>query len=251
MTKRGWIIFAIVCAAILGGLVFFSKKDAVNVGAVNPTSILPASADNGQIAEHVFGKRDSAVIIYEYGDFQCPGCSQAAPIIKQLTDKYKDKIGLVFRNYPLTTIHPNALAAASAAEAAGLQGKYWEMHDKLYDSQQVWRDLSVSERTDYFTTLAQNLNLDTKKFKTDVESTNVRKKIDFDIALGKKQNVTGTPAIYVNDKDVSSLHYKGDTLVDAASETNANDTPLVWSNSDAFEKLVIIPALKEHGIATN
>lgn len=248
MTNKSWIIFAAVCVAILGGLVFFSKQDAVDVSAVNATSVLPASESNGQIADHTFGKKDSAVVIYEYGDYQCPGCSQAAPIIKQLAEKYKDKVGLVFRNYPLTTIHPNALAAASAAEAAGLQGKYWEMHDKLYSAQQLWKNLSVTERTDYFTSIAQELNLDTKKYKADVESTVVRKKIDFDIALAKKQKVTGTPAIFVNDKDTSSLRFKGDALVDPSSP-DAASSELVWSNAEAFEKLVLIPALKQHGIA--
>jgi len=250
MTNKGWIIFVSICVVILGGLVLVSRQDTVNVDSVNPMSILPASSDNGKVAEHVFGKKDSAVIIYEYGDFQCPGCGQAAPVIKQVTDKYKDKIGLVFRNYPLTTIHPNALAAASAAEAAGLQGKYWEMHDKLYESQQSWSNLPVNERTDYFVSLAQSLGLNTTTFKSDVESSTVRKKINFDMALGKKQKVTGTPTIYINAKDVSSLRYKGDAIADTASG-DTSGTALVWSSVESFEKFVVLPALKEHNIPVN
>jgi len=247
MTKNGWIIFSAICVAILGGLVLFSRQEGIDVSSLNATSVLPASAENGNIAEHAFGKKDSAVIIYEYGDYQCPGCGQAAPVIKQVAEKYKDKIGLVFRNYPLTSLHPNALAAASAAEAAGIQGKYWEMHDKIYSSQRSWENLSVTERGDYFVSLAQGLGLNTTTFKKDVSSSAVSKKINFDIALGKKQEVTGTPTIYLNDKNISNLRYKGDSIVDESS-TNASDTAFAWSSVESFEKFVIIPALKEHNI---
>jgi len=245
MTKSGWIIFVSICVVVLGGLILVSRQDSIDVSSINPTSILPASADNGNIADHVFGKKDSAVIIYEYGDYQCPGCSSAAPAIRKVATKYEDKIGLVFRNYPLTTIHPNALAAASSAEAAGLQGKYWEMHDKIYDEQQVWENFTVSERTDYFVSLAQNLGLNTATFKTDLESSAVRKKINFDTAIGKKLNITSTPTIYVNDENISGVRYEGDKLVDSSS----TNSPYVWSDADALEKLIIIPALKKQGVS--
>ncbi len=95
-----------------------------------------ATNDNGNIADHEFGGADAKVTIIEYGDYQCPACGTAAPVMREVSHQYKDKgVSMIFRNFPLTTIHPNALAAASAAEAAGLQNKFWEMHDKLYATQ--------------------------------------------------------------------------------------------------------------------
>ena len=244
MTKKTWLIFALICITLIGGLVYFSRQDKINVDDVNASAILPASEKSGNIGDQVYGKKDSKVVLFEYGDFQCPGCGQAAPIVKQIKDKYKDKIAFVFRNYPIISIHPNALAAASAAEAAGLQGKYWEMHDKLYENQNTWKDLSGSERTKYFTGLASDLGVDTTKLNEDINGSAVKAKIDFDTALGKKQNVTGTPAFYLNDKNISDLYYKDGALVSQATD----GAERVWSNAEAFDKLVIQPALKENGI---
>lgn len=246
MTKKAWLIFILICAVILGGLIYSSRQDKVNVEDVNALSILPASDKNGNIADHVYGKKDSKVVLYEYGDYQCPGCGQAAPIVKQVAEKYKDKMALVFRNYPLVTAHPNALAAASVAEAAGLQGKYWEMHNKLYETQKSWEKLAAgNERTSYFATLASDLGLDTNKLAEDIDSSAVQKKISYDTALGKKQNITGTPTLYLNNKNVSDIYYKDDAIVSQTTQ----GAQRVWSDADAFDKLIIQPALKEHGIS--
>lgn len=245
MTKKGWIIFAVLCAAILGGLIYMSQQGKVNVDHIDADTL--QTADEGAIGDHVIGKTDSKVVLIEYGDFQCPGCRTAAPVLKTVAEKYKDKIAFVFRNYPLTSIHPNALAAASAAEAAGLQGKYWEYHDKLYANQASWQGLSGTSRTDYFVEIANNLGLDTGKLRTDIENDAVRSKINLDIALGKKKGVMGTPAIYLNGKSVSDVYVKDGKIVDA----NTEGAQQAWSSAEALEKAVIIPALKEHGISVD
>lgn len=218
MNSKTWSIFAAVCVIFLGGLVVISQKDRINVSEVNTTAVVKASSNNGNIADHVFGDKTSKVLLTEYGDFQCPYCGQAYPNVKTLTDKYQDKLAFVFRNNPMPTLHPNARAAAAAAEAAGLQGKYWEMHDKLYESQNSWNTASADKRTDLFVQYAKAIGVkNTDKFKLDMASKNVNRKIDFDLALGKKDKVAGTPSFFLNGKlvpeDVSSSLINGDGSV--------------------------------------
>ncbi len=204
MNKTTWIIFAAVCAIFLGVLVVVAQKDKVDVSGIDHAQLQAASEINGNIADHVLGAKDSKVTLIEYGDFQCPYCGTAHAKVKDITDTYGDKITFIFRNFPLPTMHPNAKAAAAAAEAAGLQGKYWEMHDKLYTSQRDWEGVSVNERTDKFVAYAQEIGVkDIEKFKTDMGSDGVNKKINFDLALGAKAEVTGTPTFFLNGERVT------------------------------------------------
>lgn len=228
MSKKAWIIFAAVCIAVLAGLVYFSNKDNVNVKNVDISKIQPADKTSGDIADHVFGKKDSKVTLIEYGDYQCPGCGSAFPNLKEVTEKYKGQLAFVFRNFPLTSLHANARAAAAAAEAAGLQGKYWEMHDKLYEGQKSWESLNASQRTDFFVSYASDLGLDTAKFKKDLSDQNVSKKIEFDTALGKKANVTGTPSIFLNGKEIDTDTWSDESSLDkaVASALKANGIDL-------------------------
>lgn len=223
MSKKTWMIFIVICVAVLGGLIFISRKDKINVDAIEMTKATAASNANGNIADHVFGNKDSKVVLIEYGDFQCPACGSAYPIIKEVTDAYKDKVAFIFRNNPLTAIHPNARAGSAAAEAAGLQGKYWDMHDALYENQTSWSSAAVDKRTDMFVAYASQIGVkDKEKFKKDMESNAVNNKIDFDLALGKRVPVSGTPTILLNNKKIESD---------------------VWSDKDKF-KAAIEDALK-------
>lgn len=246
MTKKTWIIFIVICVGIIAGLVYLSGGNKIDVSNVNVTELQKASDKNGQTADHVYGKADSKVVLFEYGDYQCPGCGTAYPVLKQVAEKYKDKIAFVFRNFPLYSAHANALAAATAAEAANQQGKFWEMHDLLYENQSDWNQLSSTDRTDYFVNQAATLGLDTTKFRAAFSDKNISQKIDFDVALGKKLGITGTPTIYVNDKNVSDQRFDGDKLTTG----NTSDS-YVWSDATAFENLIIKPALKNAGIATD
>ena len=135
MTGKTWIIFVAVVVVLFGGLIIWSQKDKLDVAKVNTSKIQPATVQSGNIADHVFGNKNAKVVLIEYGDYQCPGCGSVYPTVKTVTEKYKDNLAFVFRNFPLTNIHPNARAAAAAAETAGLMGKYWEMHDILYENQ--------------------------------------------------------------------------------------------------------------------
>jgi protein-disulfide isomerase len=228
LSKKAWIIFAAVCIVILGGLIYLSGKNKIDVSNVDANKIQPASDQSGQIADHVFGKADSKVMLVEYGDFQCPGCGAAYPTLKTLSEKYQGQLAFVFRNFPLTTLHPNARAAAAVAEAAGLQGKYWEMHNKLYETQADWQSLQGNGRTDFFASYASGFGLNVDTFKTDLAGTNVNQKISYDQAIGKKINVNSTPSLYLNGKviaqDVWNDQAKFDTAI--ADQLKANGIAL-------------------------
>ena len=202
MNKYGWIIFSVVVVGLLGGLIVYAQttNPKADVSKVNNNSILAASGDSGNIADHVEGNKDGKVLLVEYGDFQCPSCEKAYPNVKTLMEEYGDRVGLVFRNFPLTSIHPNAKVASASAEAAGLQGKYWEMHDLLYGNQSTWNSLAVDKRTDAFVNFASQLGLDTKKFTSDLSNPDVNKKISFDMELGKANNTSATPTFFLNGK---------------------------------------------------
>ncbi len=218
MSKKAWIIFAAVCVVVLAGLVYFSKKDSVSVADINVLSKQPARAESGNIADHIFGKKDSKVTLIEYGDYQCPGCGSVYPKLKNVSEKYEGQLAFVFRNFPLTTLHPNAKAAAAAAEAAGLQGKYWQMHNKLYEGQDSWKSLNPQQRTDYFVSYARELGLNTDTFKKDMTSSRVNKKISFDLELGKKAGVTGTPSIFLNGQEIKGDVWNSEEKLDKAVE---------------------------------
>lgn len=249
MTKRTWIIFAVICVALIGGLIYLSHSNKVDVSNVDVKKIQTANKDDGQIADHTYGNMKSKVILIEYGDYQCPGCGDAYPILKTVTEKYKDQLGFIFRNFPLTSLHPNALAAATAAEAAGQQGKFWEMHNALYENQDSWNQLTGADRTNYFVTLAGNVGANSDKVLAILngdndEASKVSSKIDYDQALGKKAGVQGTPTLYLNGKEVSNDYFVGNKIV---PQTTSGAQP-VWSDTNAFDNLVIKPALQANGM---
>lgn len=216
MNKTGWIIFSAAVVVLLGGLIIWTRatNPTADVSKLDNAAIQAASVDSGNIADHVKGKEDSKVILIEYGDFQCPSCGGAFPNVNTLMDEYGDRIAFVFRNFPLTSIHPNAKAAAAAAESAGLQGKYWEMYDLIYENQDAWSNLDTSKRTDAFVAYANQLALDTEKFTTDLSNADINKKINFDMSLGKANGVSATPTFFLNgeklDEKTSSGIVQGD-----------------------------------------
>lgn len=201
MTRTRWIVFAILCAFVLGGLAFMSKKDAVDVSSVDAATIIAAT--DTAIGDHVYGDKNAKVILFEYGDFQCPGCGGAFPQLKSIKEIYKEEIAFVYRNFPLTAAHPNALAAAAAAEAAGLQGKFWEMHDKLFENQESWGSAAPEERSSIFESYAKELGLNLEQFRNDAASKKVSEKISRDQALGRKVKVDSTPGVFLGSEELS------------------------------------------------
>lgn len=199
MDRNRWFIFAGICIAIVAGLIYSSNSNKVAVDEVNPFQI----TTDREINDQVYGNKDAKVIVYEYADFQCPGCGGAFPNIQRIKEQYKDTVAFVYRHFPLTSIHPHAFAAASAAEAAGQQGKFWEMHDLIYQSQDSWKDLSAEDRQKVFENYARQLSLNIDQYNTDLTSKKVTDKVNFDRALALKIGVDSTPTLYINNKIVS------------------------------------------------
>ena len=199
MGTKGWIIFASVAVVILGGLIYLSNQGKVDVSEFNKDVIITANEKNGNIGDHFLGPKDGKVVLIEYGDFQCPGCASAHPRVKALMTLYGDDLVFIFRNLPLTSIHPNARVAAATAEAAGLQGKYWEMHDKIFENQKEWSAASTSDRGSVFRGYATAIGLDLDKFDADIASSVINQKISFDQALFKATgHQISTPTFTIN-----------------------------------------------------
>ncbi len=211
MNKVGWIIFSAAVVLLLGGLVVWTRttNPPVDVSNVNANIILDATEASGNIGDHVLGKEDSKVILIEYGDFQCPSCGSAHPNVVSLMEEYGDRVAFVFRNFPLVSIHPNARAAAAAAEAAGLQDKYWDMHNWIFENQSSWSSLDSSQRTEAFISYAEQFGLNAETFTTDLASSNVNRKISFDQALGSKKGADATPAFYLNGEKLDEAAANG------------------------------------------
>ncbi len=210
MGAKGWIIFSTVAIAVLGALVYFSQQDKLDVSGFELGKAISANDKNGQIGDRVFGNKDSDIVFIEYGDFQCnPGCrvfhENFSPIMKD--DAYTSKVKFIFRNFPISQIHPHAMAAAAAAEAAGQQGKYWEMWDTLFNNQAKWSSANAKERGTFFENYAKEIGLDIDKYREDIVSDAVAQKIRFDRALGTASKVTGTPTTFLNGEVV-----KGDDI---------------------------------------
>lgn len=204
MNKFGWIIFSTVVVLLLGGLVAWARitNPPIDVSGIENNSFIVASDQNGNIADHISGSDAKKILFIEYGDYQCPSCKGAFQGVKTLSDEYADSVTFVFRNFPLTTIHPNARSAAAAAEAAGLQGKFWQMHDLLYTNQDSWSTADITKRTEIFNGFATTLQLNLDTFKQDVGGDRVNRKINFDLALGKAIGVKATPTFFLDGKEL-------------------------------------------------
>jgi protein-disulfide isomerase len=168
------------------------------------------------------------VQLVEFGDYQCPACGSAHPNLVRLMQEYQDKVTFYFRNYPILTLHKNANVAAYAAEAAADQGKFWEMHDKLYETQKDWE--SDADPTDKFVGFAKDLGLDTDKFKKSVVDEQFKSIVDQDVADANVLGVSSTPTFYLNGTELTggysyeNLKSKVDAALGAAPAA-ATPTP--------------------------
>lgn len=141
--------------------------------------------------DHIQGSLDAPVVLVEYGDYECPYCGMAYPIIKEIQKRMGDVMGFVFRNFPLTTKHPHAMQAAEAAEAAGTQGKFWEMHDLLYENQQK---LEYDDLLNY----AKSLDIDLEQFEHGLMEHTYASRVQEDFRSGIRSGVNGTPTFFIN-----------------------------------------------------
>jgi len=155
--------------------------------------------------DHAEGPKDAPLILVEYGDYQCPSCGEAFPIVKRLQKTLKNELRFVFRNFPLSEIHPHAMSAAKAAEAAALQRQFWAMHRLLFEHQQQLDDPSLLR-------YAEILGLNTSTFMADVGKAAVAERIASDREGGARSGVNGTPTFFVNGSRVDA-GYAYETLL--------------------------------------
>jgi protein-disulfide isomerase len=141
--------------------------------------------------DHVQGPADAPVTLVEYGDFECPYCGEAYPIVKALQQRLGERLRFVFRNFPLTNAHPHAAHAAEAAEAAAAQGRFWEMHDRLYEHQRALDDAHLER-------YAADVGLDVARFDEEVAAGRYRAPVREDLLSGVRSGVNGTPTFFIN-----------------------------------------------------
>lgn len=205
MNKSTKIILGLVLAVAAAALAFSYLSAPSNSNSTNTNSNMPVVTD----ADWQIKAEGSTVTLVEYADFQCPACGAYHPLVKQLQADYAGKITFVFRHFPLS-IHPNAVPASLAAEAAGAQGKFFEMSDLIFTRQEAWSGSSNPD--EIFVTYATELGLDVEKFKTDMASAELKQKIVDSFKGGQKAKVSGTPTFFLNGAKLESP--KGNTTAE-------------------------------------
>ncbi len=153
------------------------------------TQLTPSVNNN----DHLLGNPVAAIELVEYGDYECPYCGRAYPIVKDIKQQLGTDLKFVFRNFPLTKIHPHAFPAAVATEAAGLQGKFWEMHDLVFENQKTLNDEHIAQ-------FAEQLGLDQERFQSDLQQQSLSAKVEHDFESGLRSGVNRTPTFFINGK---------------------------------------------------
>jgi protein-disulfide isomerase len=193
-----FIIVGAVALATLGSGAMLYRAKRPHLLTIRPDKVV--SDKNAAEAIHIRGNPNAPVTLEEFGDFQCPPCGSAAVFIDQLVKEYHPNLKLVFRNLPLP-VHNHAREAALAAEAAGLQGRYWEMHDVLYREQAVWSKADYAR--ELFDSYAGMLGLNLNQFKKDMASDKARQRIESDQERADSLGVRSTPTVFINNQEVA------------------------------------------------
>lgn len=178
---------------IIAGAAFIFSRPA-NAPKVNPEVLVREDS-------HKLSSPSATVTMVEFGDFECPACGAYHTVVKQLMEKYAGSVTLVFRNYPLSA-HQNAMISAMAAESAGKQGKFWQMHDKLYESQAEW-GTSANAR-DLLIGYAKDMKLDMQQFTSDLDNADLKKRIDNDVTDGNILGINATPTFFINNVQINN-----------------------------------------------
>jgi protein-disulfide isomerase len=179
------IIAVLVVVGIIVGATLIGGKDETTVGAQS---------------NNWYGVEEGIITVTEYTDFQCPACASFFPIVSQVKEQFKDQIRFEIKHFPLVQIHPNATAAHRAAQAAANQGKFWEMHDLLFQQQQAWSQ--STNPTAVFEGYATQIGLNMEQYNAEVGTSDILAIINADIEAGKSLNVTGTPTFFIDGKQI-------------------------------------------------
>jgi protein-disulfide isomerase len=166
----------------------------------NKSTAASNSLEPGASPPHAIGPEDAPVTLEEFGDFECPPCGLLHPELKKIEHEYGPRVRIIFREFPLVPTHQHALAAAKSAEAAGLQGKFWEMHDMLYENQRKWHE--AFDVRQIFEDYAKAIGLNVERFKKDIASTEVEQRIFLDGKRAHSLDVKGTPTVFLNGREI-------------------------------------------------
>ncbi|MDQ1523570.1 MAG: formate-nitrite transporter family protein [Pyrinomonadaceae bacterium] len=211
------IIVLVLVAALAGGALMMrtpqTSTTQTNIAQLPPTvttSSAPAANATPRPAAatppanlqnvHVRGRTDAPLLLEEYGDFQCPPCGFFHPILKRIEGEYATQLRVAYRHFPIRSQHQHAAEAARAAEAAALQGKFWQMHDMLFENQKDWKDAPIARPV--FLNFARTLGLDVAKFTQDIDSAAVANRVLNDETQAAARGVKGTPSVYLNGREI-------------------------------------------------
>lgn len=200
----------LITVAVLAGAIFFLTKFSPNQTAQRPVDsnvlgiLTKEDSYKRSFPLDQIATSSAKVNIVEFSDFECPACAAAEPVVKQILTDYQGKVSLTYRHFPLPK-HKNSLKAAQAAEAAGEQGKFWQMHDLLFEKQDEWT--KSSDTSSLFLDYAQSLSLDQEKLKTDMESEKLKSKIKRDLNDVTSLRLNSTPTFFVNGENLEDFSY--------------------------------------------
>ncbi len=221
MDKKTWIIIAIIIAIFAGiiGFGIINRSPAEDRLA----QIFPASEESGNLPENIDGNPNASILIFDYSDYQCEHCASINPLLNQLVEEYDGKVAVVYRNF-VQSYHANGTAAASAANAAAIQGYWKEYKDLLFANQNEWYSASASARQElfekYFTTVTKGKG-DLAKFRADMLSEEVATKIAFDRKLSEERKLTYTPYIYLGTTHIKESEMGANFLDNMREKINA------------------------------
>lgn len=214
----GWVLGVVVVVGAAFGI--------AKLAGTTPAPVAGYPVDTIGAKDWVLGNKDAKVALIEYSDLQCPACLAYYPVVKELHSAYPDTLVIAYREFPLRGLHKNADGAAQAAEAAGAQGKFWEMHDKLFETQSDWANLG--DPFDTFVQYAQGIGIDVERFKIDYASKTVKDAVNQQLQSGEAAKVNATPTFFLQGKKIAppaSLDAFKQLIDDAVKNAPLTESP--------------------------
>ena len=193
--KNPWVVIGVIAVVLIGGSVWYSAQisKSYNEGVV--------------LSKHIKGNPDAVVALTEYSDFECPACKQFEPIVNEILAQYGDNILFEYKHFPLIQIHPYAEQAASAAEAAGQQGKFFEFKELLFENQEAWVPPNPAP-SKYFSQYAEELGLDMPQFNRQLRSSLIKDNVRASYSIARDLGLTSTPTFFLNGQKMNITTYQ-------------------------------------------
>lgn len=217
--KNPWIVVGVITVVLFGGAIWYSGMSTER------------NNEGVEITDHSKGNPDANVVLVEYSDFQCPACAAFQPYIEEVLALYGDQLRFEYKHFPLP-IHPSAIPAGVAAEAAGQQGKFFEYHDALFENQSDWSG-SVAPQA-LFIEYAETLGLDMDTFRRHIKSSVLRDQVRNGITEGRELGITGTPTFFLNGERMNISTYEDFIGQIALAVNPSSDTPATEGDSPAI-----------------